>query len=59
ELEYVHALMGSRGKEYVYTLTADHRLVVGHERTIEEEIRELGLTTGEELKQKACRRRKS
>jgi DNA primase catalytic core len=50
KLEYVHAISGSVGKEYVYTLSPDHRLALGTDRSIDEEIRELGLISAEELR---------
>ena len=51
-LEYVHAISGSTGKEYVYTLSPDHRLAMGMDRSVEEEIRELGLIGSEELRKR-------
>jgi hypothetical protein len=49
ELEYVQAVVGCFGKEYVYRLTPDHRLAMPPKATIEEEIRDLGLTSSRDL----------
>jgi hypothetical protein len=47
--EYVHAISGSFGKEYIYTLGPDHRLVVQSGLPVEKQIIELGLTPAENL----------
>lgn len=49
EREYIHGVSGSFGKEYIYILGPDHRLVVQPELPIERQILELGLTPAENL----------
>jgi hypothetical protein len=49
KLEYVQPVSGSNGREYVYTLTPDHRLALDGSGSIEDEIRAMGLKSGSEL----------
>jgi len=58
ELEYVQAITGSFGKQYVYTLSPDHRLAITGEAALEEQIRELGLTSGAEAAVRMAKKRK-
>jgi hypothetical protein len=49
ELEYVQAVTGSFGKQYVYRLSPDHHLALDRGSSLADEIRELGLVSAADL----------